>query len=429
MHSMIERGPYGAQLFLFRPADGEEISYQLELLMNEKPEGLLPVFRQITMQGPRYAYPVTGLITLTELAADKRLKRRQTIALVQQLRSITRRLPDHLLSPDQVILNPETCFVRLPEMELCLVYQPFLPLRDPFTEDQLIDWLGKTLFHNNFLRNRWIRQVNATERAARPDIRPFPEALPFETINSVSDADTSTTGYPHSKRESAGTYILTVLLASSQLFALAMAILPEIFPDAWSSFLSGIKVPLLIFFLVSILIECWILRQQTGAILHRLANRIKGFSPSAWFQKGRDTRAKRAEESESHLGKAREMPTELLSSRQAAYRLATLSEGMPGTPAETAGQRSFILTEEFVIGRDFRAVDLCLSGYAVGRRHAIITRREATFFITDLGSKNGTRMNGERLNKLVESRLPDRCQLQFADRLFYFEAEELPGSI
>ncbi|NLC84553.1 MAG: FHA domain-containing protein [Ruminococcaceae bacterium] len=135
---------------------------------------------------------------------------------------------------------------------------------------------------------------------------------------------------------------------------------------------------------------------------------------------------KKADASPVNQEKMCELPTELLSCRQELFRLATLSEGMIGTKAETAGQRAFILNDEFIIGRDSRSVDLCLTGYAIGRQHARITRQGAAFFITDLGSKNGTHLNGERLNKMETILLPDTCQLQFADRLFYFEAEKLP---
>ena len=161
----------------------------------------------------------------------------------------------------------------------------------------------------------------------------------------------------------------------------------------------------------------------------RLKTLVTSLNPKQVLKKIRASIKERAEKSEASLGRVREMPTELLSSKQALFRLATLSEGMIGTAEETAGQRAFILTEEFVVGRDFRLVDLCLTGYAVGRRHARISRKGATFFITDLGSKNGTRLNGELLNKMVEYRLPDRCQIQFADRPFYFEAEELLESL
>lgn len=106
-----------------------------------------------------------------------------------------------------------------------------------------------------------------------------------------------------------------------------------------------------------------------------------------------------------------------------AYRLGLLSVGLPGSPEETEGLRAYILVDEFLIGRDESFCDLPLSSAAAGRRHARIVRREGSFFITDLGSKNGTSLDGRRLNKLEEYLLPDRCRLEFADLAFYFSAD------
>ncbi len=115
--------------------------------------------------------------------------------------------------------------------------------------------------------------------------------------------------------------------------------------------------------------------------------------------------------------------TELIQVQAAAYRLGLLSVGMPGTPEETEGLRAYILVDEFLVGRDDAVCDLPLAATSVGRRHARITRREGSFFITDLGSKNGTSLDGRRLNKLETYLLPDRCRLEFADQAFYFAAD------
>lgn len=403
MNSLIERGPYGAQFCIYGPDDCQEIGYQLELMLSARPESLLPVFRQVSARGPRYAYPITGLFSLSELAAGKQLHRRQAQAFLTQMKSTLHALPDHLLSAEQVLLNPDALFVKTPEMRLQLVYQPFLPVTDFFSEQQLVSWFGETLYRSRFMRRRWKKKF----AASRPAPSGQPPAGPAESITRLQ--------------------LASIGLATAQLAALAATASAMIFPERFTHAFSTIRIPLLAFFLLTIPIQIWLLLPNRKDLVQKAVDQLKRMNPVALFDRGRHAIVKKAEKSEAHLGRVREMPTELLSQKQATFRLATLSEGMIGTAAETAGQRAFILTEEFVIGRDFRTVDLCLSGYAVGRRHAQIIRQGATFFIKDLGSKNGTRLNGERLDKLVEYRLPDHCQLQFADRLFYFEAEELLG--
>ncbi len=116
--------------------------------------------------------------------------------------------------------------------------------------------------------------------------------------------------------------------------------------------------------------------------------------------------------------------TELISRNADSYGMAILAEGLPGTPQENEGKRAFILLDEFIIGRDNDNSDLLLDSKTVGRQHARISRHEGSYFITDLGSKNGTRLDGRRLNRNEEYLLPDRCRLQFADHVFFFQNEE-----
>ncbi len=115
--------------------------------------------------------------------------------------------------------------------------------------------------------------------------------------------------------------------------------------------------------------------------------------------------------------------TQMIHSTRFVYRLGMLSVGLPGSPEETEGLRAYILVDEFLIGRDSSVCDLALPAASVGRRHARITRQEGSFFITDLGSKNGTSLDGRRLNRHETYLLPDRCRIEFADQAFYFLAD------
>lgn len=62
---------------------------------------------------------------------------------------------------------------------------------------------------------------------------------------------------------------------------------------------------------------------------------------------------------------------------------------------------------ELVLGRR-RDCDVVLSGGAVSRRHAQLFFRDGNWVIRDLGSTNGTRVNGVRVG---------RCRLQPGDRV------------
>ncbi|HAL74524.1 MAG TPA: hypothetical protein DCM45_05450 [Clostridiales bacterium] len=115
--------------------------------------------------------------------------------------------------------------------------------------------------------------------------------------------------------------------------------------------------------------------------------------------------------------------TVLIPADPANFRMAMISAGKPGTPEENEGVRAYILVDEFLLGRDIKTCDLCLGESGIGRQHARIQRRSGSFYITDLGSRNGTRLDGKRLLKNVETLLPDQCILQFADQSYFFQAD------
>lgn len=104
------------------------------------------------------------------------------------------------------------------------------------------------------------------------------------------------------------------------------------------------------------------------------------------------------------------------------FRMACLSEGLPGTKEEKLGHRAFILVEEFLIGRDSDTVDFWIDSQNVSRQQARIIRRQGSFFLEDLGSRNSTLLDGKKVNKHKEYLLPDKCRLTFADKAYYFEA-------
>jgi len=82
------------------------------------------------------------------------------------------------------------------------------------------------------------------------------------------------------------------------------------------------------------------------------------------------------------------------------------------------------LEDDIIIGRATEqdvnpklTVDLGIyGGYEAGvsRKHAIITRHEGGLYIEDLGSMNGTRINGFELSPNRKYRLRDNDEVEFA---------------
>ena len=60
-----------------------------------------------------------------------------------------------------------------------------------------------------------------------------------------------------------------------------------------------------------------------------------------------------------------------------------------------------IKKDRFLIGRS-RKCNLCASTNSISRQHCLIIRRDASVTIQDLGSRNGTLVNGNRIDQEVE---------------------------
>src|SRR5689334_13048480 len=62
-------------------------------------------------------------------------------------------------------------------------------------------------------------------------------------------------------------------------------------------------------------------------------------------------------------------------------------------------ERVYVLDKDAVVGRD-RTADIVLQSGGVSRKHCVIERtREGGLILRDMGSKNGTLVNGERVEK------------------------------
>lgn len=79
-----------------------------------------------------------------------------------------------------------------------------------------------------------------------------------------------------------------------------------------------------------------------------------------------------------------------------------------------------ITKPSFVIGRLKDQVDFISKNNAVGKVHAEIISRDGLFYIKDLNSRNGTYINGERINSNIEYRIKDQDKITLANSEYIF---------
>ncbi len=79
---------------------------------------------------------------------------------------------------------------------------------------------------------------------------------------------------------------------------------------------------------------------------------------------------------------------------------------------QMAGQRWLVDSDSVIIGREVGVANLLLPERQVSRKHAMIERTDGGFVLIDLGSKNGTFLNGKEVHE--PQKLQDGDEIQIA---------------
>jgi hypothetical protein len=86
------------------------------------------------------------------------------------------------------------------------------------------------------------------------------------------------------------------------------------------------------------------------------------------------------------------------------------------------GQRFFVDQLEFIIGRD-EECELVIPDRQVSRRHARVVLVGDEYLLEDLGSKNGTFVNGKEIRKSYHLEDGDEIQIALCCKLSFVDAE------
>ncbi len=87
------------------------------------------------------------------------------------------------------------------------------------------------------------------------------------------------------------------------------------------------------------------------------------------------------------------------------------------------GVRYILISESYVIGKASAGADITIDKKTVSRVHARLKKGAGSYFINDLGSKNGTYINGERISGGRGVFLYDGDEVSFADADYIYRLE------
>jgi len=409
-----ESGLYSRLLVRSISDEEQLVEYQLQLLIRFKPEYTLPSYLRYRSGKPQICVDTTDMKPLDEsMLADDLCPETGRHYLSQIIADLID-ANEHLLPSEQFVLQPSLIFLNNDRIPF-LVFWPIQQLLRNKTQECLpIPDNGISSMISSFSRSFHFNEADRTKLQHVYQSSGLDGLL--KALQITGEQPKTDIAGPSSSHDNEWTKLKwsAKIQQSSVILFLCHAVFAGLFIYYH---LGGFQRSLWIQIIcvsAIVLLLVWDVHLIFPNIAHTI---IKIFSSVSW-RRFIDLLCRKSTESGNP-----ENQTVLLTDNPEDFRMAMLSEGKPGTPEENEGIRAFILIDEFIIGRDEKKADLVLPDPGIGRLHARIFRRAGSFFIYDIGSKNGTCLNGRRLLKNKECLLPDQCLLQFANHAFYFQAD------
>ncbi len=417
--------------FLRRCLDSDErlVEFLIDLLVRQQPVWAVDLAVEVADRKICLVYQTHGKIALDEFPADKlnEAMGRQVLAgLFAALIEADDLLIDLsmiLLSPSQIIYQPETCKIYL--FVVPVVRNPPSPSSVWQTFVALITSIGQAFNLSDTIKSALTSELDDQSTLTADVLINLEACLQIKSASALDVPDENVISANNTLVNNHRFFSNFKLRRTHIFWVVLHVFLLAFLSPSWLDLAVAKHIAYRLFilsFTVLLLIADALRFRLMSVLTDTITQSISSFKLSVKYamHPAMDERLK-------HGFPLRDEPasggqTVLLTPPQAAVKFGMLSEKLPGSPEEIEGLRAYILVDEFVVGRDNRLCDFTLPSTTVGRRHARIVRREGIFFITDLGSKNGTSLDGRRLNKLEDYELPDQCRLEFADLSFFFLA-------
>lgn len=341
-------------------------SFEERMIREARPEGLLLMVK--SEESGYYKYEVTGKKHLAMTFERVPMNAEQVQKILKSMFDVLERGKEYLLSEDNFLLLPEYIFLKIPEYEVWLCYYPEYKI--PFSEQ-----LGK-LFE--MLLNR----VDYREKEAI--------SLVYALYMQIQEPDMTLERLQKQLRVQGGRAEPLEMTVKGQR-------LKEAVPEAEEKRMEPSRGENGGSLKKKGTFWNW-LRKESGRA-------IPLFSPPV-------TEPLQVMEAPQEWGT---QCTRVLSVRK--------MDNCPVLVPEQEGERVLLEKFPFYIGSLSDYVDYVIERDTVSRFHAKLIKQGDCFFLTDLNSTNGTKVNGHTLEVQEQRQLSDGDRITFADAEYLFFTE------
>ncbi len=443
---------------------GAILEYQLEMLANNHIPGLLPSEVIRVNDEIRLSFDITSRISMKKLFERREVGREEFLNFLKQIIALLEGLDEYLLEGGGVVFDNQLIFVNPQDLSMAFAYLPFKEMSQ--TLENLKSLLLHSIIYDIRFRNepsdnfvqRLIELLKAQElnaSALKAYVKALEEktfSLPQSFSHELAQQQTKASGSVEPQKEQKvktpfGSYpsksyiILGSVLAAFLILGIALSFTetlsihnPDFFLSLFGYLMIGGAVTYLVYtklFTQDKRAPQEVSKQAapiqppkpkknalympTQRITPRLETKPTPIPPKsmAYVNKAFTPPEPGLNQARTEAGVAVEDHTVLL---DAAVLNHPYFKGLHENISETIVLFSF----PFMMGRLDGQVDYCFKNPAVGKLHAEISKSPEGYFITDMNTRNGTLMEGERLEPTKVYKLENGTHVTFANEEFIF---------
>ena len=485
IYSISYKNSAGKNLLVYTFKDEEElVNYQLEMLANNRINGLLQSEIMCINGVIHLQYDITSFVPIKKLFERRKFSRKDFLCLINQITELLGIMERYLLDSDGIVFDSAYIFADPQNLELGYVYLPAKKrnkgsdslkafLLDAIINDirfidepsdnfiqRLIEMLKDPEFEESSLK-KYLKEIDRANLVHIHSIR-VEHDLPKNEVN------TPLSWQQHEERKVNEAVKIKKLCYPAKSYIVLYSVIGTLILFCIALILSGILSPgnpdSLLSLFGFILIG--------GAVTYLVYSKL--FTPDKKIERVTEEKSDnmRMFTCKEYVNKAFSIP---ISTRMGTYNESTAQKEAVATafrnPISTPSHNGLFTEEKrmsekrpfydslksmpqdrtvilnagnldlpylkrmhnnsfetiiikqlpFMLGRLEGQVDFCVNNPAVGKLHAEITKTGDIYYISDMNSRNGTMINGVRIDPIKEKRIRngDRIALGNEEFIFY----------
>lgn len=424
----------------------EESLFEEQMLHNQKIDGLLRMKLEYVGGSCKYYYDIQRMDSLETAKEDKTLDYENISAMFRNMTELVEQLQNYLLVPDNLRLEPVCIYKSKDNGTYLFTYVP--GLNSDFKEQlkELLSWLMKIIDHRqkntvmlvyglykslseeNSIAS-FMREINTAEKSFAKEIKnddsrhEYGEEIllekckmPEKTKNDepVFVVENQCNEEKEAENDSEILPALILFLGAAAVCILGMVMKSRL---SW-----------IIFKIFGIYVNSWVILFaalgaagiMTGVGIRKvIVYKRQNANDEFWQESQRPDYSALAHRETTVLRETKGKMAETETLKENILILKRL-----GNIGEFEQEIIYVTCVPFTIGKEYGLVQYQLNEKVVSRRHAEITKENGQYFITDLSSTNGTRLNHERIKPGTACILHNEDIVEFANIAFEVKIKE-----